>query len=250
MTSTEGMGEATADSGKKAIAFLKKPQGLILLALAVGAGYLWWTRGTNAQQVTDPNEQTPVGGYTDNREPPGSATGGVVNTVTTPQDNAEWLAAGVLYMTAQFYDPLLAQNALTKYLGGEPVSAKEKEIISKVLGKLGSPPNGAPSIVDEPPPPNNPPPTNNPPPSTPAKYPGNPRPTSNVAYVTKRGDTWTTVLNSRPYRATTNVAALKAWNSTHSVVAGGKRSNPLASGYATFGTGTVLALPNISPGVL
>lgn len=80
-------------------------------------------------------------------------------------------------------------------------------------------------------------------------YPGTPRPTGSKAYITKSGQTWGDVMNALGFTGT-NAKAFQAWNASHVVTAGGKKSNPGASGYGHFGAGTVLAVPTSSPGML
>lgn len=81
-------------------------------------------------------------------------------------------------------------------------------------------------------------------------YPGTPKPTSTVAYVTKAGQGWSDVLNALGFAGSSDTLALEQWNRTHGATANGKHSNAAASDYLNFGVGTVLAVPNTSPGTL
>ncbi|GAA1706734.1 hypothetical protein GCM10009765_65230 [Fodinicola feengrottensis] len=85
-------------------------------------------------------------------------------------------------------------------------------------------------------------------------YPGTPRPTGTTAYVTKAGQGWADVLSALGFSGTSDATALEQWNRTHgtTAVVNGKaqKSNAAASGYQTFGVGTVLAVPTSSPGKL
>lgn len=229
MTAPAEMASSTAGTSKKALEFLKKPQGIVILALALGAGYLWWTRGANAQAVANvPVEQTPIGGNVDDRVPPGSASGSTP-TVTTPQDNAQWHTAGVALLTALAFDAAFAETSLAKFLGGEPLSLAQRAAVSLVLARLGSPPNGAPSIVMEPPPVVVPPPVN----AT-----GVPKPKGSVIRIAQKGDTWQLYIGryfSHSGSPSTDATMLATWSALH-------------GGSPVVTPGVKIALPTSTPG--
>lgn len=240
---SEGMGDATVGVAKTgATSLMKKPSTLILLALAAGVGYLWWTRQSQATAANTPvavDWSTPDGGYTD---PRGAAVGdasvisnAVPNKVTT---NAEWQSAATDSLSAMGFSTALVNDALGKYLSSEPLTTQEVNWVSIAIRLWGQPPEGNPRLVNAPP--TTTPPVTVPPVST-KKF----TLSGTKAYVTPGSTTWSNIMAQYP--AGTSMAEVKWWNSSHSISAtvNGKRkaNNPAASAYSTMGVGTVLALP-------
>lgn len=129
------------------------------LAIAGGAavlyvGYRWYSaRGDSSEETTvlPPGEDY---GAT------GSATGTGYSYIptsssdsTTETDssvistNQQWSQAGVTYATSVGYDPAASALALGKYLGTQPITKDEQNIVRVVLGAIGKPPTGGPYTV-------------------------------------------------------------------------------------------------------
>lgn len=85
-------------------------------------------------------------------------------TPSTPTTNTAWLNAAVNALIAQHLDPVTAENALNKYLAGQPLTATEHTMVSTAIAAIGPPPEGAPVSGTVPtatttPPPSTPPPS-------------------------------------------------------------------------------------------
>jgi hypothetical protein len=67
---------------------------------------------------------------------------------TTPAEtNAEWVRRAVAALIAAGTGPLVASEAIRKYLAGEPVTPAEQALISSALQSQGMPPEGAPPLT-------------------------------------------------------------------------------------------------------
>ena len=136
------------------------------------------------------------------------------------------LAAGALVIIFQFRAARKTQEAATT---GDTPDNMQAPIVF----------NLPPGVYPFPTPPGQPTPTN-PTPTNPTPelnvYPGKPRPDQTKFYTTVAGDTWSSIMNKLFPAGSTNVAALKAWHSSH----GG---NAAYTKYATFGVGAKIALP-------
>jgi hypothetical protein len=60
-----------------------------------------------------------------------------------PTDNPGWAAGAFAALTGRGFDPLAAQNAISDYLAGNPLTSVEQGLIDQALGLVGPPPNGA-----------------------------------------------------------------------------------------------------------
>lgn len=151
------------------------------LSLGVGINAVRWYRNRNApaaEPVSDGTDDaagatpdTPtgydsglgfvsapgtVGGYTmptSYQANPGgvivdSNGGTTAPTVASgPLNNGDWQRRSFDVLVAEGYAPTSVQTALTKYLTGEPVTAAEEAMVSMALRRVGSPPEGAPSLT-------------------------------------------------------------------------------------------------------
>lgn len=64
-----------------------------------------------------------------------------------PITNEQWARMASDYLLGKGNDPILVQNALRKYLDGQPLTAAEQAIISLALQQVGSPPEGIIGVI-------------------------------------------------------------------------------------------------------
>lgn len=129
------------------------------LAVAGGAavlyvGYRYWSASRNSSEepvVTAPEED-----YGATGSAVGTGYSYIPTSSTTPSDdtdstvistNQQWTQQGVAYAASVGYDSAAAALALGKYLGSQPITKDEQNIVRVVLGALGSPPKGGPFTV-------------------------------------------------------------------------------------------------------
>lgn len=72
-------------------------------------------------------------------------SGDAPNSSPTPATNEEWGRSATNYLMAQGYDANVADSAVRKYLGAEPLTLQEYALIRFALVKLGAPPVPLPS---------------------------------------------------------------------------------------------------------
>lgn len=139
------------------------PLGVWLLAVAGGLGLSFYMqRKTGEEELTEEEED----GFLDYSELPYSPPnfGGAVTlpdygTVgpvqprqQTPETNDQWLQFGVEWLISTGTNALAAQNGLSKYLEGKSLTVAEQAMVSRVIRAFGSPPEGAPTLEETPPP--------------------------------------------------------------------------------------------------
>lgn len=97
-----------------------------------------------------------VGGYpvpTGYQANPGGVvidSGGVSSapvTSSAPLNNGDWSRRAFDVLVAEGNAPTAVQDALSKYLTGDPITAQQEALVSLALRRVGSPPEGAPSIT-------------------------------------------------------------------------------------------------------
>lgn len=116
-------------------------------------GYRWYSARGDSEETTVLAPEEDYGAT-------GSATGTGYSYIPTSSSdstnetdssvistNQQWSQAGVTYATSVGYDPSAAALALGKYLGTQPITKDEQNIVRVVLGALGSPPTGGPYTV-------------------------------------------------------------------------------------------------------
>lgn len=124
---------------------------IVVVAGGLGIGYLInrnMARNTASEEDSSTQlTESGVGGgggpqfvYT----PPSSGTGD-----TVPETNQSWGVKVKNWLIAQNHDPVVADNAVRKYLAGLALSTPEKGLISLALIQFGAPPDDIP-VVDEP----------------------------------------------------------------------------------------------------
>jgi LysM domain-containing protein len=67
-----------------------------------------------------------------------------------PETNMSWQQKAVQWLISHNYDPLVAQNAVGKFLNGQTLSPTESAMLAFVIGALGPPPEGASTPPDSP----------------------------------------------------------------------------------------------------
>ena len=146
-TLTEDLKEAfSGDRGK-----------VLLIGGAAALAVIWWTRQTGAPQGI-PEEALGAqgaaggggGGFLSGTAPSGVAGGA---GSSRPQNNAQWLSQGVDVLLAQANPPSGADaySALAKALDGKPLTQVEINMVSYVISRLGTPPEGMPPLAPAPP---------------------------------------------------------------------------------------------------
>ncbi len=119
------------------------------IALVVGiVGYAWWNRSrAEATTVVDPatgSEDPATGGAYVNPRPVTSTvdqTGDVIDT------NAEWTQAVTARLSTMFYDSQFIATTLGRYLGRQPLTADEADLIRTAWAFEGKPPDGPDSFT-------------------------------------------------------------------------------------------------------
>lgn len=154
----------------------------------LGLGYLWWTRVRDATPSTGDATISPGGAAVADPVTPAGGDYTPTTSTTRPQTNGEWLA----YVTARLQLPpynrpaIATFNALTKALGGEPLTTAEASIVEIALQVGGTPPEGMPKL-------NISAPTTGGTTTTPTPAP-KPKPTPTAAsYTVRAGDTLTKI---------------------------------------------------------
>lgn len=125
------------------------PLGAWVAVVGVGAGIAWYTR----RQGQDPTIVENVGGV------PGVGMGGGGPFIpVTPESNAgqgapttneEWGRKAVQWLKAYGMDPLISEQAVSKYLSGVKLSAQEFSLIGLALVGVGPLPQSIPTVPDE-----------------------------------------------------------------------------------------------------
>jgi|CXWL01.1.fsa_nt_gi hypothetical protein len=80
-------------------------------------------------------------------DPSGGTSAPVTAPDATPQNNGDWSRRAFDVLAAEGYAPVSAQDAIRKYLVGDPLTASEEAQVSIALRRIGAPPEGAPSVT-------------------------------------------------------------------------------------------------------
>lgn len=176
------------------------------------AAYAYMTRGDDGVKPAPDAGPSYVdtGGAADAGDVPGvpQVTENPVPVTTNPA----WIRVVTDKLVAAGYDPVQVNNALTKGLSGQMLTAQEAALWNEAVRRFGAPPEGAPpiSVVPLPtPPPDNttPPPANTtPPPAT-----STPRYVTVVKFTTKNPP-WNSTLSGIAAHERTTVARLMQLN--------------------------------------
>lgn len=124
---------------------------IVVVAGGLGIGYLI-NRNMAANAATSEENSTAqlsesdvgTGGGQFIYTPPSTGSGD-----TQPETNQSWGLKVKNWLIAQNNDPVVADNAVRKYLSGLPLSTVEKALISLALIQFGAPPEDIP-VVDQP----------------------------------------------------------------------------------------------------
>ena len=220
-------------------------------ALALGiVGYAWYQ---HAQSAGAAGDETPVDpefenyGVDGGGSAGGTTTGGLAYTPpaeTDPDDlppttNAAWVQRCVDYLSDVIgFDAQLVSTTLGKYLGRQPLTAVEADLVRTALGAVGSPPVGEYRIImigtpSTPTPPSTPstpstplPRKDDPPATTPA-----PLPTKTAQYVavtvvlyTTKNPPWNSTISGIASHYGTSTTAV--WNDAKNAALRAKRGKP------------------------
>jgi len=134
------------------IGTVKKTQAVAVAGVAGGIlVYAWWrSRSAAVDSEPAPEPEDPFLGVTDTG-PGGMVSGYPTNpgsdtATTAPRTNIEWsqLAAEKL---AGSYEPQLIDAALGRFLGRQPLTTLDTEIVRAAIARAGNPPEGGPYAV-------------------------------------------------------------------------------------------------------
>jgi hypothetical protein len=214
-------------------------------ALVVGiVGYAWLRRSRTAAVTTDPATGSTggTGGFTNPN--PGASGDDDVNTVGPdgpPTTNAQW-SDRVQSTLGNIWEAGFVVTVLGKYLGGQPLTSTEADLVRSAWALHGMPPVNPPAIVmvstaSTPGTPSTPPPSS-PPPSSPP-------PAAVRTYTVRSGDT----LSGIASRHGVSTAALYTRNSAVIEAEAKKRNKSSSRGGPNNSVGwwiwpgTVLTIP-------
>lgn len=116
-------------------------------AAALGiVAYAWYRNSQEGPAIltSDPNV-APVG-------EPRDSTGFTISSSdagTTPQNNAEWRDLAVSKLIATGLDGSAVSSAIGKYIGRQPLSKTEQDLVRQALLAAGDPPQGGPYSIIE-----------------------------------------------------------------------------------------------------
>lgn len=116
--------------------------------LAVAA-YVIYTRRNGTPEAVPPDEVVPVEG--EGRVPQtdpevGNTDSDAGGKPGRPTNNAAWISDGVDFLIGRGTPAAAAYDAITKALGGLPMSSQQVAWVSQVISALGSPPEGMPPL--------------------------------------------------------------------------------------------------------
>lgn len=128
----------------------------------------WW-RARNAPATIEDPAGAEYGGEL---PPDASTTPGLSHTPPDepdpdelpPTTNSQWTQRAVTYLESIGYDPQLVATTLGKYLGRQPLTGPEADIVRTAEGAIGKPPQGEHRIIPVGTPPGGQPPSPAPPP--------------------------------------------------------------------------------------
>jgi hypothetical protein len=140
------------------IGTVKKTQLFAVVGVAGGiVVYAWWRSRSavvdDGQAVEEVLPEDPFQGLTDSGSGGGgpvggysSGSGGSDTATTAPTTNAAWsqLAAEKL---AASYEPQVIDAALGRYLGRQPLTTLDQEVVRAAIARAGYPPEGGPYTV-------------------------------------------------------------------------------------------------------
>lgn len=122
----------------------KVPRNVVLIGGATAAGvlgYAWWRKGMGTGTLVGEPAivPTPV-------EPPTDSTDFTVTGGGTPAptSNAEWTNLAIERMIALGFDGTAVNVALGQYLGHQPLTATQMELVRSAIAQAGPPPVGGP----------------------------------------------------------------------------------------------------------
>jgi len=109
-------------------------------ALTAGVlGYAWWTRGQSEAAAAQSALAQIPGPVEEPTDTPGfDIIGGT--TTAQPATNAEWTQLAVERLVNQGYEGLAVYSALGKFLGRQPLTTAEADIVRAALAAAGQPP--------------------------------------------------------------------------------------------------------------
>lgn len=126
------------------------------------AAYVWWTRRNGTPEPaapTDPTVADGPSGRTPQTDPEvGNTSTG--STSTGPRkyaNDADWLADGTSFLQGRGTPSAAGYDALTKALGGLPLTTQQIGWVSQTISALGPPPGGMPPLNASAPPGTTPP---------------------------------------------------------------------------------------------
>jgi len=108
--------------------------------------------------TTDVGNPFPTGGFTVGGLNPGTGSGVPTSSPGFSQEqpeqrtNSDWETAAVRWSIAKGFTPTAAAGALSKFIGGEKLTAQEKAIVDAAMIANGPPPQNVPppSLIDDP----------------------------------------------------------------------------------------------------
>jgi hypothetical protein len=134
-------------------AFQGKRGKILLIGGAAVAAWWWWSSQKVAPAAVVPDDTTTTTPVTDTdtaRTPQTAPLYGNTTTGTTtparPTTNDEWVSKGVDLLVGRGTPGSSAYNALAKAMDGDPLTQTEAAWVSQVIGVLGVPPFGMPSM--------------------------------------------------------------------------------------------------------
>ena len=64
----------------------------------------------------------------------------------SPETNTQWMHHAIQYLEEHGYTKAAARAAVTAYLAGAPLTQKQAHTVESAIGKVGTPPDGAPRV--------------------------------------------------------------------------------------------------------
>lgn len=117
-------------------------------ALTAGVlGYAWWTRGQSEAAAAAERALAQIPGPVE--EPTDEPGFDIIGGTTTeqPATNDQWTSLAVERLVNQGWEGMAVQSALGKFLGRQPLSSAEADIVRAALAVAGQPPVGGPFSV-------------------------------------------------------------------------------------------------------
>jgi hypothetical protein len=157
--------EGTMSDGStdEVTSFLKQkagplPVGVWIIAVGGGIGIaLYMRRNAAASSAADVPTGDPTTDYTqggNTSTPAGAGNLGASNVTplpTAPADNDEWMQRAANYLVAKGVSGSLAQNVLSRFLGGDTLDNQDRAIVDIAIAAVGNPPTAPPPAANKPP---------------------------------------------------------------------------------------------------